>query len=150
MGIAYNVLMKSQYLESFKLFLEVEKGSSKNTVRAYISDIRQFDQFCKKRGVGEYKQITLGLLNEYKKFIRSLEPESIQRKLAALKTFLRYLNEKQKFSFDFIEKILLPKKQKKLPTVINEEEAFLIIKESILLRDKAILELLYCCGLRVS
>lgn len=144
-------------IESFKTYLSVEKGASKNTIDAYVSDLLQFCAFLLKEHPEKTIQ-TAGLL-EIRSFISSVlktEKKSTGgRKLAALKTFYKFLFREHIVQMNPAELMAIPKKEKILPKFLNIDEAFRLIEQPaddkfLSLRDRAMLELFYASGIRVS
>src|SRR5262249_43543661 len=121
----------------------------------YESDLRDFESFVKLKNA-EFESIDhvfirgfLGHLYE-----RDLEKTSIARKLACLRTFFKFLVRERRLKSNPVELISSPRLPKKLPSVLPENEAALVVEvpkgDSLKgLRDRAILELLYASGLRV-
>ncbi|MGB9735055.1 MAG: tyrosine recombinase XerC [bacterium] len=145
------------YIETFKTYLGVEKGASRNTIDAYVSDLQQFLTFLAK--VHPDKTIeTVGVL-EIRSFISSIlktdKKTTVGRKLAALKTFYKYLLREHIVEMNPADLIAIPRKDKILPKFLNVDEAFTLIEQPeidkfLSLRDRAILELFYASGVRVS
>jgi integrase/recombinase XerD len=139
------------YLEEFLAFLSYEKGFSKNTISSYKHDILQFLKF------ENPKKFNPKILASFAKKLteKGYKTSSIHRKLSSLKSFCSFL---------FREKIIdshpnalfnLPKKEQKLPTVLKISEVEKLINapnknNAYPFRDKAIIELFYSCGLRIS
>ncbi len=154
-------------LTQFISYMESERQLSPHTVRAYISDISQLQLF-----LSEHCDLS-GLLDEEKKekfwsqvaekhllkFIRSRMAvdgaASVGRKVAAIKTFFVYLNNRHDFSENPAALLRAPRNQRHLPVYLEEEEVDQLldlgpVDNELKLRDLAILELMYACGLRVS
>lgn len=145
--------MFSRYFDRFQLFLSSEKGCSTHTIRNYLSDLKQFEVFCLKSKLKSINEVDLKTIQKYQQerlSMKNYEPESVQRKLAALKTFFRFLKSKKVINSDFMEQVSVPSKRLKLPSVLSEEEAIALVSNAVSVRDYALMELLYCCGLRVS
>ena len=143
-------------LDSFARYLTAERGFSPNTVEAYLGDVRQFGE-----AVGASSRATLKKVGEEKirEFLmilhrRGVGKRSASRKLTALRTFFRFLKREGIVKKNPCLAISLPKVPKKLPQVLSEDEISTLLsfeaKEPLDLRDKAILELLYSSGMRVS
>jgi site-specific recombinase XerD len=142
------------WLEEFKRYLEVEKSASRHTLRNYLSDLGQWDVHFAKRGISSPEDVTSDDIRAFLGLTEKRGASTLQRKLAALRTFFEYLHTKKLISKNISQTIPAPKVRRKLPRVLNEEQANslsrLAVENSDNLRDLAILELLYCCGVRAS
>ncbi len=147
-------------LELFITFLKDERNYSHNTIEAYKKDILQFLQFLKKkkntREITTFKKITEQDIRSWlAEELKTKKRTSVARKLASLRSFFKFLVRE-----DLIKKnptifISNPKTPRALPTSLNIDETFSLIEapkgdDFISIRDKAILELLYSTGVRVS
>ena len=153
-------------LTHFISYMESERQLSPHTVRAYSSDIRQLQLF-----LGEHGDLPELLDGAEKKFwsrvtekhllafIRSRMAvdgaASVGRKVAALKAFFLYLNNRHGFLENPAALLRAPRNQRHLPLYLEEEEVDQLldvgfVEDELKLRDRAILELMYACGLRVS
>lgn len=138
-------------------YLRIEKGASVHTIDAYLSDLQQFSLFLE--SLHPAKTIESAGISEIRGFLAALlkteKKSSAGRKLAALKTFYKYLLREKVLEMNPAELVAIPKKDKLLPSFLNVDEAFELVGQPrggkvFDLRDKAILELLYASGLRVS
>jgi len=138
----------AEYLE----FLEVERGLSQNTLEAYKGDLYQFLQFLEEQCITEYNGIKRVHMNMYLKFLKenNLAPASLSRKIASLKGFFTWLNSMQKLDYNPTLSIEQPKLSQRLPKVLSTEEVTIILKSKLSKRDRAIIEVIYAAGLRVS
>lgn len=146
-------------LEEYLAYIAKEKGYSANTVRGYRRDLEEFGAFLQKNYEAlEIAQIGyregryyLAELNK-----RGLAKSTIARKSAALRQFFTYLKEDEQIEDNTIVLLSTPKKGKRLPKVLSEIDIerffddFLSGEEPRDLRDRALFELLYSSGLRVS
>lgn len=144
-------------LQEFLVYLQVEKGLAHNTLLAYQHDLRKFILFLQKEKVKELKAVDKNLLAGYLYFLRKNKeaPVSIARQLASLRGFFKFLCMEEHLSLDPTVYLETPKLPQKLPQVLSEEEVdrLLAIPQSLnplILRDKAMLELIYATGMRVS
>ncbi len=146
-----------EYIDAFNTYLSVEKGASVNTIDAYLSDLKQFSAFLNNLHPGQSLE-SAGML-EIRSFVASLlktdKKSSVGRKLAALKTFYKFLLREHSIEMNPAELIAIPKKDKLLPGFLNVDEAFGLIEQPegdtfLSLRDRTMLELFYASGLRVS
>lgn len=143
-------------LENYITFLSVEKGYSKYTIAAYQEDIRQFFVFIE--GRKPLTQCTYLDIRKYLAYLDScgLERSTQARKLTAIRTFFKYLKRNDILPNNPTETINSPKKTKKIPVVLTQQEMGRLLEEMftaedpLTIRDKAIFEVLYSSGLRVS
>ncbi len=146
------------YIKGFISYLQLEKSLSLNSIKSYERDIKKLSDYFininNNKGPDKIttKEIRLFLQDLTKK---GLSSNSQSRILSGIKAFYKYLILEEKINFDPTELIEGPKKSMKLPDTLSKDEIFKII-ESIDLthsqghRNRAILEILYGCGLRVS
>lgn len=146
------------YLQEFLNWLQNEKGSSAHTIIAYKQDLEQFGQFLKQQQLSleqlEYHDLRYYMATLQQK--QELKKTTLSRKTAAIKSFCKYLNREGWLEHNPADLLTAPKKDKRLPAVISEIDMtaflddFLSGEEPLQLRNKAIFELLYSSGLRVS
>lgn len=144
----------NELIESFKIYLQVEKGYSKNTVSAYISDLVSFDQSNAK--------IPLEKVNEkdIKKYLLKIKddgycPSTLARKLSSIKTFYKFLTNEGYVNDLPVVNLPVGRKPLRLPETIDTESVKELIESAkgikpVDYRDRAILEVLYGAGLRIS
>lgn len=144
----------SEIIKNFQTYLVVEKFLYDNTNDSYISDIKKFFEYIEKKDIKSF--YNLPIVNEYiadLEAIEKLQTTSIIRKITALKCFIDFYG-KEKNLTSFKDEIELPKFYRKLPTVISVEEINKILDikttNAYEYRNKAMLELLYATGLRIS
>ena len=139
----------------FKEYLQSEKGSSKSTSQAYASDVKEFDVYLTTKG----KNLQSADRENVKAFIEHLASEgrtgsSINRKLVSLRKYYDYLKDLGLVSYVPTERVKAPKPtHRELEYLsIEEIEKILALPDDSVkgLRDKALLELMYACGLKVS
>lgn len=145
------------YLKEFSDHLRLERGLSKNTISSYCSDINIFADWLGKQGRASFEEATSEYVEAFisEKFSSSSSPRSQSRMLSALKALYRFLKIEYDFKGNPLETIDTPKLTRRLPDVLSVEEVDLILDTCNLstyegLRNRAILEMLYSCGLRVS
>lgn len=147
-----------QYLKEFKNYLKLEKNLSFNSIESYMNDISRLPVFFnsaeKKIPVTE---VTIKNLQEYLSWLSNFElsPRSQARNVSAIKSFFKFLIYSNIIIENPASLLESPKLGRKLPTVLSVGEIDLIIKSIDLSkpegqRNKAIIETLYGCGLRVS
>jgi len=149
-----------QLLENFLQYLQTERFYSKLTIRSYQIDLAQFLQFLESfNGSGNVdpKKVDKVMIQRYieELFICGLNKKSISRKLSTIKSFFKYLQRNGVIEKNPVANIHSPKLDKSLPVVINEEEIRRVMQlpsenDWEGLRDRAILELFYGCGIRLS
>lgn len=146
----------SQILNEYLAYLQVEKGLASNSVQAYRSDLRQFWDFLTKQGLTwakvESKHIVL-YGGELEKL--NLSPRTRARKLASLRSFYTYLVEEDYLKDNPCAYLPSPKLPQNLPQILSEQEVLALLGAPTLdkitgYRDRAMLEVLYGSGLRVS
>lgn len=138
----------SEYIE----FLEVERGLAFNTLEAYRRDICQFFDFLAEEKIKSFNEIKRTHLNLYLKHLKNdkLAPTSISRKIASIKGFFNWINSIELINFNPTLGIEQPKLSKRLPKVLSTEEINIILNSELSKRNKAIVEVIYAAGLRVS
>ena len=146
------------YQQEFLNWLQNEKGSSVHTIRAYQEDLTQFGEYLKAQGIPleqlEYHDLRYYMASLQQK--QQLKKTTLSRKTSTLKSFCKFLHREGLLEHNPADLLSTPKKEKRLPTVINEVDMtaflddFLAGEEPLQLRNKAIFELLYSSGLRVS
>ena len=143
----------------FKNYLKLERSLSDNSVSAYLNDINKLVSFIKRKNLGEikYSDVNSILINDFIEEIYNsgISTYSQARTISGLKSFFSYLLLEEKIEIDPTELIESPKLSKKLPETLNIEEIEKILNSIELnsfegLRNRAIIETLYSCGLRVS
>ena len=144
-------------IDGFIGFLELERGLSPHTVAGYESDLRQCARFLVRRGVAGWREVETAQLTDW---IYTLSEEefavsSLARKLAALRMFARHLVRERVVDRDFTELLTGPKLVRKIPGTLTAGEVERLLAapaggDAYALRDRAMLELFYASGLRVS
>ena len=144
-------------LDKYIRHLDVERGLSRYTVRNYSTDIQGFLDFLGRNGVSSLENVDRSIMRRYLGLLHERETArgSISRKLSALRSFYRYLNRESLVSADPLSTVSAPKLEKRLPTFLTIDEMASLLKAPDVstlqgLRDRAILELLYASGLRLS
>ena len=144
-------------IDEFIGSLRYERSMAENTCAAYARDLRFFSQYLKKRGIsaaGDVKREDIaGFLGEQRSEGRKSTTRA--RRATAIKVFFKFLRERRFVAKNPAELLEPPKKAKALPRVLSEEETFRMLDKvdgtaPRDLRDRAMLEVMYGCGLRVS
>ena len=138
-------------------YLHMEKQTSKNTEVSYERDLRKLCLFLEEQGISTVAGVTAISLNSYVMQLEQfgMKPATISRSIASMKAFFSYCVKMHKIDVDPSEKLKAPKIEKKLPSVLSTEEMERLLEQPAgnspkELRDKAMLELLYATGIRVS
>jgi integrase/recombinase XerD len=154
-----------QSIDSFIRFLAVERGLSENYQLSTQRSLIEFAQWCTKkrppssrgRGTTAWQAVSLQMISEYlaEKKRAGLAASSIKLIVVALKIFFRYLASKGAVTRDPTEALTLPRIERYLPETLNEMQVEQLIdsidtKVPLGLRDRAMIELLYASGLRIS
>jgi integrase/recombinase XerD len=150
--------MWNSYRKGFMMHLQLEKSLSPNTVEAYLLDLEKLIQFVLAKDIqGGPASLTLQHLQEYLKWITELgmSERSQSRIISGIKSFYRFCIQEQITTTDPTELLSAPKLKKVLPDTLTFEEIEQLIQQIDLSklegqRNKAMLETLYSCGLRVS
>ena len=144
-------------LESFADFLTLEQGSSGRTVEAYGRDVRRLAEFATLRGARRPLDLGHALLRDYVFQLKDLglAPASIRRNVSAVRTYFRFLLGEGHLVRDPSERLEGPKRWRTLPDVLTADEVGRLLAapsldEPLAFRDRAMLELAYGAGLRVS
>lgn len=144
-------------LQGFRAYLTHNKGYSEHTVRNYVSDVRQFLLYLEERGQGSTAEtaddyVIRGFLSS--RFAQNGKA-SLARKLSALRCFYRFLLLEGRVASNPAALLAMPKRERMLPNFLSVDDVFRVLETPgddsfIRARDRAMLELLYGSGLRVS
>ncbi|MFA6281189.1 MAG: site-specific tyrosine recombinase XerD [Candidatus Omnitrophota bacterium] len=144
------------YCEAFNDYLKVEKGLSQNSVLSYNQDLKKYVEHLASSGITEPAKITSKDISNLLFALRGkISVSSISRMLSTIKSFHKFLVREKIISTNPVEFIESPKLEKKIPSFFTFEEVNRILKEPNLknyhgIRDRAIIEIMYATGLRVS
>ncbi|MDO5156252.1 MAG: site-specific tyrosine recombinase XerD [Eubacteriales bacterium] len=146
-----------QRINEFVDYLVEVKRASKNTISSYRRDLLKLNNFLTDNGCSDIHQITSTNLNSYILFIekQGMSSATVSRNIASVKAFFLYLLKKGVISEDPSDTLKPPKIEKKAPMVLSVEEVNLLLEQPNgtspkEIRDKAMLEMLYATGIRVS
>jgi integrase/recombinase XerD len=142
----------------FLAYLELERGLSRNTLEAYRSDLLQFGAFLDRRGVSvvEARHGDLAaFLSELAGPPAPVAAATLGRKVACLRSFYRHLRREGTIEHDPTAELRGPRKSQRLPRVLSRDEVARLLRgpkgtDPRALRDRALLEVMYACGLRAS
>lgn len=149
-------------VDSYLYYLQIEKNASPNTIRSYQQDIFGFIDFlAREQGIPDTR-VAPGQVDHLmvRAFLAELKGQglakaSISRKLAAIRSFFRYLCREDVLEANPLKGVATPKQDKRLPSFLYREEMECLLEAPdttapLGLRDRAVLELLYATGIRVS
>ncbi|MDI6762996.1 MAG: site-specific tyrosine recombinase XerD [Thermodesulfobacteriota bacterium] len=146
-----------QSLDRFLHYLIVEKGLSRNTIEAYSHGLNRFLNYLRGKGMEEVSEISKLDIREFLLFLKKkgLSSKTLARNLVSIRVFLRFLTEESILSANPAEEIESPKTAKTLPEILSLEEVETLLEQPDLqipqgMRDRAMLEMLYATGMRVS
>jgi integrase/recombinase XerD len=138
---------------SFLDYLELERGLSRNTLEAYRSDLLQFGEFLDRRRLAA----TDATHGDIAAFLTELTvaASTLARKIACLRSFYRHLRREGTIEHDPTADLRGPRKPQRLPRVLSRDQVARLLSQPsgtapLALRDRALLELMYACGLRAS
>lgn len=147
----------TQEIDSFLGYLRDVKAISKNTEISYESDLRKWQDYFLTQGIMKPGDITREHLKGYVRRLQEegRKPSTISRSIASMKAFFHFLVREGYAPVDLSDCLKAPKIEKKVPTILTQEEMQRLLEEPgsdtpKALRDKAMLELLYATGIRVS
>jgi len=156
-GCCGDVSSLEETLEAFLNFLFWEKQAAENTVLAYRQDITSFIRFLERQGIEDLQSVSLDVLEAFvaQESQAGLEATSLARRISALRTFFRFLVREKIVKENVAQLLDTPRIRRHLPEVLTLEEVEALIAACDLtkpsgIRDRAILELMYSSGLRVS
>ena len=143
-------------LRSFLNYLLVDKGLSNNTAKAYEADISSFFQWLDNEDL-KYKNLQEDHINQYISFLfqRKMRSSSVNRKISSIKSFYIFLVKRNFLKNSPLNDLVTPKQEKYLPESMSEAEVDKLlnspdVSNNIENRDKAMIEMLYATGMRIS
>lgn len=152
----YNQAMK-QHIDEFLAYLSVERGASPHTVSAYRLDLLEYAKTLAEKGITSPDSVTRDDVTAHIATLkaRGLAPSSVERKVAAIKSFHRFCVREGIAEDQPTARVPLPKVPERLPDVISIDDADRLLSQPFPedpagMRDRTLLELLYGCGLRAS
>ncbi len=145
------------YILGFGEYLKIEKRSSSNTMQSYLRDVSQFSSYISKRGIGSLTSVTPEVAAHYFEWLggQGKAQSTVTRTVASLKCFYTYLTNVYAVPSNPIEGMPTSKVERKLPQVLTGKEVDLLLEQPECTdlkgyRDRAMLEVLYATGIRVS
>ncbi|MBF0274483.1 MAG: tyrosine recombinase [Nitrospinae bacterium] len=144
-------------IKKFLDHLRFNRNYSEETIRSYSTDLKQLEKFIKEKSISCFTKADAQNLREFTAFLfkQKYGKTTIRRKISTLKSFYKYLVRNAYISNNPTDTLLIPKKEKKLPNTYTVDGVFRLL-DSIDTQTfkgklhKALLELMYSCGLRVS
>lgn len=147
-------MLNKDLLEQFRAYILVEKNFSQYTAKAYVSDVMSFLIWLEETNVSS---VDYNKIREYLRFIHkyNYKKTTIARKISALRTFYKYLYRERVVEANPVSSITAPKREKKLPKFLDKDEIEQILNNVNIenpagFRNRAILELLWATGMRIS
>ena len=143
-------------LDAYLAYIELERGLSRNTRESYRRDLEQCAAFAAGRGAADWRGVTAAQAEAWLRSLgRSSAASSQARKLTALRMFARFLVREGRRPDDFTELLSGPRAARRLPQSLSQAEAARLVAAPVgagpaAVRDRAVLELFYSSGLRVS
>jgi integrase/recombinase XerD len=144
-------------LEQFRDYLQLEGGHSPNTVESYLRDLQRMATFAEGRGVHDPASVTAHLLREFVFALKDLglSPATIRRQVSAIRTYYRFLVAEGLVPADPSDRLESPRRGRRLPPTLSVAEVEAMLQaarpdDPLAWRDRALLELGYGAGLRVS
>lgn len=143
--------MNNIYISDFLSYLEVEANYSKNTINSYENDLNKFEEYYKSK---DLLKITSKDIEKYIQTLSDLAPTTVSHNISSLKTFYSYFLKQGRVSNNPTDGIKSPKLGIHLPTYLTIDEVNKLldieVTDAFSSRNKAILELMYATGLRIS
>lgn len=145
------------HLESFMQYMKDEKKLSANTLESYRRDVAQYIAYLQDNGIMDYTTVTPTMFLNYMLYLQKVgkAASTVSRSIASIRAFYHYLRKLSLCSTDPTENVHSLKQERKLPQILTSEEVDLLLeqpsgKDLKSIRDKAMLELLYATGMRVT
>jgi integrase/recombinase XerD len=145
------------WLEGFRDFLALESGHSENTVEAYLRDLQRLAEFAASRGVRDPAGVTRVLLRDFVYLLKDLglSAATIRREVSAVRTYYGFLAAEGRVAADPSDRLESPRRGRVLPDTLRVSEVAALlaaphVDQPLAWRDRALLELGYGAGLRVS
>ncbi len=146
-----------KFLKEYLTILRFEKNLSENTIQSYETDLKKFFVYLKENNINDLNDVTSEIISSYFDEQRKLgiDTPTVARYMSSIKGFWKYLEDSNYIEKNPTEKLYPVKKSRKLPSVLSFEEIEKILQSVntdtyLGIRDRAILELFYSSGLRVT
>lgn len=145
------------YAELFNIYLVDNKKASNNTIESYMRDVHQFSSYCASEKMTDTANVDSNFINKYEDKLRKIgkSESTISRITASLRCYYRFLLSEKIVSANPADKVIPKKNEKKLPGILTSNEILKLLAQTDgidfkSIRDKAMLELLYATGIKVS
>ena len=146
-----------KHIQDYILYLRDVKKKSKNTELSYARDLKKLNIFCAEHGIMSASEVTDEVIADYVSHMNEegMKPTTISRNIASAKAFFGYLMEQGYVNHNPVVATKAPKIEKKIPEILTMDETAKLLEQPSKdnpkgLRDRAMLELLYATGIRVS
>lgn len=144
-------------IDSFISYLHNVKQSSTNTQLSYQRDLKKFKTFCDGKGISSVKNLTAKDLRAYVDVMgeEQFKPATVSRNIASIKAWIHFMMDEGVIKEDITRTLKVPKIEKKIPEIMTMNEVVTLLEQPVgnnpkEIRDKAMLELLYATGIRVT
>lgn len=144
-------------ISAFITYLHNVKNTSNNTELSYKRDLEKMEHFMSSRGITEAKNVSAQDLSDYVKYLEDnhFAAATVSRNIASLKAFYHFMVQEGWVAEDISENLKAPKIEKKIPSIMSTDEVVRLLEQPSgdspkEIRDKAMLELLYATGIRVT
>ena len=147
---------EKDWIDKFIRHLKYERRLSPLTCKHYRRDLNSLQDYCEQIDIDRWPQLDGGTMRSFAatSYRKGLSPRSIQRQLSASRTFFRYLLREKHVKRNPVESVSAPKAGKRLPENLDADRMARLLnfsgKGPLVARDRAMLELLYSCGLRLA
>ena len=145
-----------EYLQRFQTKLRTERRLSPHTLKNYQRDLAHLSRFCDQQDIENWSELDEQHIRQYvsQRHRQGLSGKSLQRELSAYRTFFRYLITEGVIKFNPAAEVQAPKSRRKLPDTLDVDKVKRLVEikgdDPLTMRDRAILELFYSSGLRLS
>lgn len=144
-------------VDEFEVWLRAERGLSANTIASYLRDLRRYGDFLRSRKITDMREVTERILNRHVTQLGDsvLAPATVARYVATLRAFHRFCCEETLLPGDPTVELSAPSVRESIPKALSEDDANAIVEAvlgdgPLMLRDRAMLEVLYATGVRIS
>ena len=144
-------------ITAFMTYLHNVKNTSENTEMSYRRDLGKVQQFMGARGITQVQEVSSEDLSDYVKYLEDhkFAAATVSRNIASIKAFYHFMMQESMVQEDLSEQLKAPKIEKKAPEIMSPEEVVRLLEQPSgethkEIRDKAMLELLYATGIRVT
>ena len=151
------MLIVQDLIFGFENYLKTEKKSSKNTLDSYLRDVGQFLSYCKSNGLRKITKVNSTVISKFYEYLLSSgkSQTTVSRVSASLRSFFTYLIKASVVTDSPVSKVKIKSSEKKLPEILTSKEVLSLLSQPSgndykSIRDKAMLELLYATGIKVS